>query len=113
LFPPLAASRKQRNPSDRKVSELPACKKDELDQEKRVLTHLLTSVIGAAIFLRMVAKEKNRRERHLLFRLAEQEKRLAEQEAAEQAESEAASAGSDEESTDDQPVVAKVTGQAA
>jgi hypothetical protein len=71
-------------------------------------------VIGAAIFLRMVAKEKNRRERHLLFRLAEQEKRLAEQEAAEEAASKAASAAGDEKATEDLPVFeAKVTGQAA
>ncbi|HOA73220.1 MAG TPA: hypothetical protein PL151_01080 [Phycisphaerae bacterium] len=47
-----------------------------------MLTHLAIGLLGAGVFLRIVAKEKNRRHRHLLLRLAEQEKALAEMEAA-------------------------------
>lgn len=43
------------------------------------------AALGAAVYMRIVAKEKNRRQRYLLLRFAEQEKRLAEQEAASQA----------------------------
>ncbi|GMU24413.1 MAG: hypothetical protein AMXMBFR13_44870 [Phycisphaerae bacterium] len=41
---------------------------------------LLIAAGGAAVFLRLVAKEKNRRERHLLYRLDEQIKKLKEEE---------------------------------
>ena len=47
-----------------------------------MLTHLLIALIGSGVFLRIAAKEKNRRHRHLLLRLAEQEKKQAEQQAA-------------------------------
>lgn len=43
---------------------------------------LAIGLLGAGIFLRIVGKEMNRRHRHLLLRLAEQEKILAEREAA-------------------------------
>lgn len=69
-------------------------------------THLLLATLGAAIFLRIVAKEKNRRQRYLLLRFAEQEKRLAEQGLAAQAET--AEAGAD-----DEPVEVMPIGQAA
>jgi hypothetical protein len=38
----------------------------------QILSVLLVVAIGAGIFLRLVAKEKHRRERHLQFRLEEQ-----------------------------------------
>jgi hypothetical protein len=47
-----------------------------------VLIHLLIGLIGSGVFLRIVGKEKNRRYRHLLLRLAEQEKKLIEQQQA-------------------------------
>lgn len=50
-----------------------------------MLTHLLIALLGGGIFLRIAAKEKHRRERYLLLRLAEYEKALAEKEAAEEA----------------------------
>jgi hypothetical protein len=43
-----------------------------------LLTHVLISLLGAAIFLRIVGKEKNRRYRHLLLRLEAAKQRQAE-----------------------------------
>jgi hypothetical protein len=51
-------------------------------EEFCVLIHLLIGLVGAGVFLRIVGKEKNRRYRHLLLRLAEQEKKLTEQQQA-------------------------------
>ena len=55
------------------------------------LSHLLIPLFGCALFLRIVAKEKRRREKYLLMRLeelhkAEEEKAALEAEAREQAE---------------------------
>jgi hypothetical protein len=43
------------------------------------LVTLLVLVSGSGAFLRMVAKEKRRRERHLQFRLEEQNRKSKEQ----------------------------------
>lgn len=69
---------------------------------------LLILFAGMGIFLRLVAKEKHRREKHLLFRLEEKIRKLREeQEAAEKAakekaalEQEAADAAAEGESSD-------------
>ena len=44
-----------------------------------ILQTALIAVLGAGIFLRLVAKEKNRRERHLQFRLDEQVRKFEEE----------------------------------
>ena len=36
-----------------------------------MLTHVAIAMLGAGIFLRIVGKEKNRRQRHLIARLIE------------------------------------------
>ena len=43
-----------------------------------IVPTLLTAAIGAGIFVRLVAKEKYRRERHLQFRLDEQVRKINE-----------------------------------
>jgi hypothetical protein len=74
---------------------------------KSVLTHLAIGLLGAGMFLRIVGKEKNRRHRHLLLRLIEQEKALAEMEAARAQQAAEAAAERDT------PVVVEPVGQAA
>ena len=44
-----------------------------------MLTHVLISLLGAFIFLRIVGKEKNRRYRHLLLRVEAAKQKQAEQ----------------------------------
>lgn len=77
-----------------------------------MLTHLVIALIGSGIFLRMVAKEKNRRERHLLLRLAQQEQRLAEAEAASQPQPDVGDSAPPPLPSEP-PVEAQVVGQAA
>jgi hypothetical protein len=72
-----------------------------------VFGQLLVAALGAAIFLRITGKEKNRRERYLLRRLEDQKQRLAARlarEAEKQAEAEAA---------DEESIVLEPVGQAA
>jgi cell division protein FtsB len=52
------------------------------ERRRHLLTHLAIAALGAFIFVRIVAKEKNRRQRYLLLRLADQKTKLAELEAA-------------------------------
>ncbi len=52
------------------------------ERRRHLLTHLAIAALGAFIFVRIVAKEKNRRQRYLLLRLADQKAKLAELEAA-------------------------------
>lgn len=58
-------------------SPLPAA--DHADMDSRTLWTLLILAVGAGIFLRLVGREKHRRERHLQFRLEEQVRKLKEQ----------------------------------
>lgn len=66
-----------------------------------MLTHLLIALIGSGVFLRIAAKEKNRRYRHLLLRLAEREKKSAEQ----QTTGEAANSGVDRAASAAEPII--------
>lgn len=74
-----------------------------------MLMRLAISCLGAFVFLRIVAKEKNRRERHLLARLAEY-KRLQEEQRQKEQEKALAEAG---EAGDAPTVTAAFTGRTA
>ena len=48
--------------------------------DSHLMTTLLVMFVGSGVFLRIVAKEKHRREKHLQLRLMEKAKELKEEE---------------------------------